>query len=67
MENLINASKKFIIHWMKESLVIGVHHCTLNVTINDICAFETWVENFQVVGKVQRYAQMYFQVHTMVQ
>ena len=41
MENLINASKKFIIHWMKESLVIGICHCILNVTINDICTFKT--------------------------
>jgi len=67
MGNLINASKKFIIHQMKESLVIGVRHYTLNVTIDDICAFETWIENFQIVEKAQRYAQMYFQVYTIVQ
>ena len=45
-EHLINASKKFIIHWTKERLMLGVCHNSIHVIIDDTCAFDSWVENF---------------------
>ena len=50
---------------MKKQLITGVVHNTTNKIIDDICAFNQWVENFRVIGKIHLYAQIYFQVHAV--
>ena len=61
-----SASTKFIIPWMKKDLIKGVCHNELKEVIDDICDFRSWVEDFRVVGRTTRYAQMYFKVFTLV-
>ena len=38
----------------------------LKEVIDDICDFRSWVEDFRVVGRTTRYAQMYFKVFSLV-
>ena len=64
-EDTAGASSKFIIPWMKKNLIKGVRHNKRNEVIDNICDFMSWVEDFRVVGRTQRYAQMYFQVFAL--
>ena len=47
-------------------MITGVVHNEYNIIIDDISGFKSWVEDFRIIGKTNRYAQMYFQVHTQV-
>ena len=65
-EDTAGASTKFIIPWMKKDLIKGVRHNKLKEVIDDIYDFRSWVEDFRVVGRITRYAQMYFKVFALV-
>ena len=64
-EDIARTSSKFIIQWTKKNLIKGVRHNKRNEVIDNICDFMSWVEDFRVVGRTQRYAQMYFQVFAL--
>ena len=65
-EEVVGASAQFIVSWLKKQIIYEVVHNELNIVINDICAFQHWVEDFRIIRKTKRHAQMYFQVHTTV-
>ena len=44
--NIAGASTKFIIPWMNKKLITGILHNILNVVTDDICGFNSWVEDF---------------------
>jgi len=61
-EDTAGASSKFIIPWIEKKLIKGLRHNKFNAVFDDICDFRSWVEDFRVVGRTHRYAQMYFTV-----
>ena len=62
-EDIAGASSKFICHWMNKKLITGVLQNASNVIIDDVYAFNEWVENFRVIGKTHVRVQTCFQVH----
>ena len=65
-EEVVRASAQFIVSWLKKQIIYEVVHNELNIVINDICAFQHWVEDFRIIGKTKWHAQMHFQAHTAV-
>ena len=65
-EEIVGASTKFIIAWLNKKMITGVIHNEYNIIMDDICGFRSWVEDFRIVGKSRRYAQIIFQVHSQV-
>ena len=65
-EEVVGASTKFIVSWLNKQMITRVVHNEYNIIIDDISGFTSWVEDFRIIGKTNRYAQMYFQVHTQV-
>ena len=65
-KNITGESSKFIIPWIHKKLIKGVRYNTTNDVIDDICGFNSWVEDFRVIGRSTRFVQMYFQVYALV-
>ena len=64
-KNIARVSSKFIILQIHKKLIKGVCHNTTNDVIDDICEFNSQVEDFRVIGRSTRYIQMYFQVYAL--
>ena len=65
-EDIAGASAKFIVKWLSKQLITGVVHNECDIIIDDVCGFRSWVQDFRIVGKSRRHAQIYFQAHSQV-
>ena len=56
---------KFIRHWMRNGLITGLLHTEISKVFDTITEYDSWINDFRIVGKSHVYAQMYFQVHSI--